>query len=237
MKPKDFSLKKALGLLTLLVMFLLLYFFLIYPVFKIMSAAFWDGSDWTLRYFFLLFENQLQMEAIYQSLGIGLLVTLFCIGLSLPLAVFQTNYDFWGKRLLAGLLLVPMIMPPFVGAIGFQRFFARMGTINLWLLDWGIVDSPVDWLADENKFWAVVILEVLHLYPIMYLNLAAALANVDPSLGEAAKLYGLRDGESICKSYGHWPCQGFFLGPLSFLFGRLRIWAHRFLLVCIIPYL
>jgi len=36
----------------------------------------------------------------------------------------------------------------------------------------------------------VVILEVLHLYPIMYLNVAAALANVDPSLEEAARNMG-----------------------------------------------
>src|SRR5208337_3888190 len=35
-----------------------------------------------------------------------------------------------------------------------------------------------------------VLLEVLHLYPIMYLNVAAALANVDPSLEEAARNMG-----------------------------------------------
>ena len=39
-------------------------------------------------------------------------------------------------------------------------------------------------------FWAVVILEALHLYPIMYLNLTAALANVDPSTDEAAQTAG-----------------------------------------------
>jgi iron(III) transport system permease protein len=35
-----------------------------------------------------------------------------------------------------------------------------------------------------------VILEVLHLYPIMYLNVAAALSNIDPSLEEAARNMG-----------------------------------------------
>jgi iron(III) transport system permease protein len=52
----------------------------------------------------------------------------------------------------------------------------------------GIIDQPIDWLG--GGFWGVVILEVLHLYPIMYLNLAAALANVDPNLEEAAKNMG-----------------------------------------------
>ena len=36
----------------------------------------------------------------------------------------------------------------------------------------------------------MVALEVLHLYPIMYLNVAAALANVDPSLEDAARNMG-----------------------------------------------
>ena len=53
----------------------------------------------------------------------------------------------------------------------------------------GVISQPIDWLGG-GRFWGVVILESLHLYPIMYLNLAAALANVDPSLEEAAKNMG-----------------------------------------------
>ena len=49
--------------------------------------------------------------------------------------------------------------------------------------------TGLDFLG-AGGFWAVVLLEVLHLYPIMYLNVAAALANVDPSLEEAARNMG-----------------------------------------------
>src|SRR5262249_36288175 len=48
-------------------------------------------------------------------------------------------------------------------------------------------------------FAAVVLLEVLHLYPIMHLNLAAALANVDPSLEEAARNMGA-SGFKLCRT-------------------------------------
>jgi iron(III) transport system permease protein len=81
-----------------------------------------------------------------------------------------------------------MVLPPFVGAIGMRQLLARFGSINLLLLQMGVIDQPIDWLG--SGFWGVVILEVLHLYPIMYLNLAAALANVDPSLEEAARNMG-----------------------------------------------
>jgi len=41
-----------------------------------------------------------------------------------------------------------------------------------------------------NPFWGVVILNTLHLYPIIYLNAVAALANVDPNMEEAAENLG-----------------------------------------------
>ena len=53
-----------------------------------------------------------------------------------------------------------------------------------------VIDTPIEFLGTENMFWAVVILEVLHLYPIMYLNLSSALSNVDPSLEEMAGTLG-----------------------------------------------
>jgi iron(III) transport system permease protein len=72
-----------------------------------------------------------------------------------------------------------------------KQMFARFGSINLLLLKLGIVDQPIDWFGGGG-FWGVVILEVLHLYPIMYLNVAAALSNIDPSLEEAARNLGSR---------------------------------------------
>jgi iron(III) transport system permease protein len=81
------------------------------------------------------------------------------------------------------------VLPPFVGAIGMRQLLARFGSVNLLLLELGVINEPIDWLGG-GSFWGVVILEVLHLYPIMYLNLAAALANVDPSLEEAARNMG-----------------------------------------------
>ncbi|HEX9265442.1 MAG TPA: iron ABC transporter permease [Candidatus Binatia bacterium] len=122
------------------------------------------------------------------SVNLGLTVTLFTTLVSLPLAFLLVRYEFPGKGLLNGLILIPLVLPPFVGAIGMRQLLARFGSINLLLLQLGVIHQPIDWLG--GGFTAVALLEVLHLYPIMYLNLAAALANVDPSLEEAAKNLG-----------------------------------------------
>lgn len=181
----------VLGYGTVTATLLLLFFFLVLPVGLIVSKAFYTSDGFTLKYFQLLFANDLQMNGILNSLLIGIATTIIATMVSLPLAIINSRYEFPFKSILSGLLLVPMIMPPFVGAIGFQRFFAKRGSVNLFLMENGIIDSPIHWLSDDNMFWAVVILEVLHLYPIMYLNLTAALANIDPSLDEMATTMGI----------------------------------------------
>jgi iron(III) transport system permease protein len=180
-----------IGFSTLGAVFVILLFFLVIPVGVIVSRAFLNNGEFTLSYFPLLFDNELYTSSIWNSLLIGVFTTVIATLLSLPLSVLNAKYDFPGKGFLSGLLLVPMVMPPFVGAIGIQRFFARRGSVNMLLMDWGILDQPIDWLGPENMFWAVVILEVLHLYPIMYLNLTAALANIDPSMEEMANTLGV----------------------------------------------
>ena len=198
----------------------MLVFFLIVPVGLIVVKAFYNGEEFTLAYFELLFDNDLQMESIWNSLCIGLSTTVLTTLLALPLAIVNARFEFRGKALLSGLLLVPMVMPPFVGAIGILRFFARRGSVNLQFMDWGWIDTPIEWLAGGNVFWAVVILEVLHLYPIMYLNLTAALANIDPSLEEVASTLGVPRWKQLKDVV--WPLSrpGYFAGAII-----VFIWA------------
>jgi len=165
--------------------------FLLYPVAIMLQRAFFGADGFTLNYFALLVESPLIRAALINSLAIALFTTLLATMISLPLAHWMTRYEFRGRSLLRGLLLVPMIMPPFVGAIGIKQLFARFGSVNLGLMDLGLLpaDGPIDWLG-RGGFWGVVVLQSLNLYPILFLNLSAAMANVDPSLRESAQNLG-----------------------------------------------
>lgn len=175
----------AMGLGSILV------FFLVWPVAVIVTKAVWVDGGPSLKYLQFVLQNDVYTEAITNSIWIGVATTLLTTVLVLPLAILHARWSFRGKGLLSGLLLVPMIMPPFVGAIGMQRFFARWGSVNLALMELGILQEPIDWFSGSHAFWGVVFLEVLHLYPIMFLNIAAALANIDPSLEEMASTLGV----------------------------------------------
>ncbi len=143
----------------------------------------------TLFYIRQVFTNPFLWECFASSLIVATATTLLTTLVTLPLAVWLTRFHFFGRGLLSALVLVPLILPPFVGAIGFKQIFSRFGSLNLWLLDAGIIDGPIDWLGGTG-LWGLVVMEVLYLYPIMYLNVAAALANVDPTLEEAARNLG-----------------------------------------------
>ena len=162
--------------------------FMLYPLGYVFSGAFFTDEGFSLVFFGLMLSSPNYTVILANSINLGLAVTLFTTLLSLPLAFLLVRYDFPGKGLLNGLILIPLVLPPFVGAIGMRQLLARFGSINLLLLQMGVIDQPIDWLG--GGFGGVVLLEVLHLYPIMYLNLAAALANVDPTLEEAAKNMG-----------------------------------------------
>ena len=159
---------------------------MMYPLGYVFSNAFFPGGRFSLSFFKLIAGRA---DVLLNSLRLGLVTTAATTLLGLPLAFLMARYSFRGKGLLGGLLLVPMVLPPFVGAIGMRQLFARFGAVNLALLKLGLISEPLDWFG-KGGFLGVVVLEVLHLYPIMYLNMAAALANVDPSLEEAGRNLG-----------------------------------------------
>lgn len=165
--------------------------FLFYPVALLLKGAVVADGHFSLKYFQLLFSSPLQREALLNSTLIAVLTTLFTTLLAMPLGWLMTRFQFAGRAWLSSLLLVPMIMPPFVGAIGLKQLLARYGSVNLLLMKIGLIapDAPVDWLG-AGGFWGIVLLQTLNLYPILFLNVSAAMANLDPALREAAQNLG-----------------------------------------------
>src|SRR5262249_10200852 len=161
----------------------------------LLRGAFVADGHFTLAWFRLLLSSPLQRQALLTSFLIALLTTAAATLLTLPLAWLMTRFTFRGKTLLGSLLFVPMIMPPLVGAIGLRQLLAKFGSVNLFLMHLGLIppDQPVDWLG-RGGFWGIVLQQVLNLYPVLFLNLSAAMANIDPALREAAQNLGAGGG-------------------------------------------
>lgn len=183
---------KTLSLLIYVVMAAFFACFFIVPILSVVQTAF-HGADgaFTMEYVLEIFRNDLYREGLANSFAIATWTTLGCLLLAIPLAFIHVRFAFPGKVLLNSLVLTPMILPPFVGAIGVKAMLGQQGAVNSFLIALGLMnrDAPADWLG-QGQMLGVVIMEVLHLYPIIYLNAAAALANLDPAMEEAAANLG-----------------------------------------------
>jgi iron(III) transport system permease protein len=166
---------------------------MIYPLLASAGAAFTDNGRFSSLWFRSALGNSAFRGQLLNSLLLAAVVTVLCNLIAFPLALIGQHYDFRGKLFWSSLVLAPMILPPFVGAIGLRRLLGNFGSLTVLLQHLGILapHQGLNWLA-AGGFWALAILMALGLYPIAYLNLQAALANIDPAMLEAARNLGGR---------------------------------------------
>ncbi len=193
--PADFpkSMKsRIVGVVVVGLVAAIFVLFFLQPVALTLRGAFVDADGrFTLDFLAEVFRNPVYVEGLRNALLVAVVSTALTVLIAVPLAVIAHRLDFPGKRLLGGLILVPMILPPFVGAIGVKQMLGQAGAVNALLIHLGMMDAsaPIDWLG-QGRFWGVVVMIALHLYPILYLNVLAALSNIDPAMEEAATNLG-----------------------------------------------
>lgn len=161
--------------------------FLVVPILMAIGSGLFDPRHYPGYWIRWVFEDLAAREGLLNALKVACLTTAGVLLLAVPLAVLTNQFNFRGKGLATALVLGPMILPPFVGALAMSKLLAQYsGPVNLMLQSLGL--PAVDWLGSGLP--GVVVLEILHLYPIMYLNASAALANVDPTMLEAGRSLG-----------------------------------------------
>ena len=166
--------------------------FFLYPVGMTLARAFQsDTGGFTWDYIFGVFRNPVYMEGLWNALVMGICSTIAALVLAFPLAIASHRWIFPGKKILSLFILAPLVLPPFVGAVGIKHILGVSGSLNAILIDLGLMHAsqPMDWLG-EGRLWGVVAMNALHLYPILYMNIAAALAHLDPAMEQAAQNLG-----------------------------------------------
>jgi iron(III) transport system permease protein len=164
----------------------LLTFFILVPIVRVLWVSLSDGEGGlTLVHFENFFRRPLFRESLWNSLAAGLLVVFFGSLVAVPLAYLSVRYDFKGKILVNTLATLPLVIPPFVGAVALQLILGRSGTVNLLLMQWFDISIPF-----MEGLTGVVLVQTLHFFPFIMLNTAVSLSNIDPSLEEMAQNMG-----------------------------------------------
>lgn len=166
-----------------------LFVFLVLPIAKVIFVAFQDPhtGEFTLLNFADFFNANLFRESFFNSLYVASMSVLLATLIAIPLAYYTTRFNFKGTALIQTLGFVPLIMPPFVGAVAMVLLLGENGSVNLLLDEW--FGFTIPFMTGLN---GVILVESIHYFPFILINLSAALNNIDRAMEESAQNLGAR---------------------------------------------
>ena len=172
------------ALLWLIIAFLVLYplSILVLESFKI------SGTDsWGIQNYVEFFQDTYYLKTFGNTLLLSTLVLVTTTVFGVPLAYILARYRHWGKTVFTALILLPIVLPAFAGVFAFIIFFGKYGTLNLLLMDTGLIEKPINFIYGMH---GLVFIQSLHMLPFIVLGLSAGFSNIDPSFEEAAEVEG-----------------------------------------------
>jgi len=172
------------ALLWLVIAFLVLYpmSILVLQSFKIAGTG-----SWGIKNYLEFFQDTYYLKTFGNTLLLSSLVLLTTTLFGIPLAYILARYRHWGKTVFTALILLPIVLPAFAGVFAFIIFFGKYGTLNLLLMDTGLIKTPINFIYGIH---GLVFVQSLHMLPFIVLGLSAGFTNIDPCFEEAAEVEG-----------------------------------------------
>ncbi len=176
----------ALGVAGLALLVLLLWLVL-YPNVFVLGDSLHRPGGLTLANYVRFWESAAERGALWNSVWISALSVLFSGLVGVPLAFLFARYEFPGRRVLAALASLPVLLPPLVGVIAFLFLYGETGFFTRGIqLALGLANPP--WLL--NGPGAILLVHAYSMYVYFYLFTSAALARADAAQVEAAAVLG-----------------------------------------------
>lgn len=164
--------------------FLVILFFVVAPM---CYTAVESGQGKGLAANYRTFLQGNSLHALWLSVGISLASVALCGLIGTALAVLLTRFQFPGRRVLEVVAILPMALPPLIGAVSFVLLFSETGIVPRALHSaLGVAPGSVA----VSGVAGVLTVHALTMYPFFYLSVAAGLAGFDSSLEQAAASLG-----------------------------------------------
>ncbi len=172
---KDFLNANLINILAAL-LFLLLAFFLLYPIIAVLVKSIRGPSGFTLEYYRAFFAKNYYYRSLFNTLLLGVINTVVCLVIGFCLAYMTTRGPYALRKPLKIISLVPLIAPPYLFALSLIILFGRNGIVTRWLdLHWQLYG-----------FAGVVISQTLAFIPLAFMMLENTLMSLNPNLEESA---------------------------------------------------
>ena len=174
-RVKDFLNANMVNILAAF-LFLLLAFFLLYPIVAVLIKSVRGPSGFTLQYYQNFFSKNYYYQSLINTLLLGVINTAVCLVIGFCLAYMTTRGPWILRKPLKIISLIPLIAPPYLFALSLIILFGRNGLVTRALdLHWGLYG-----------FSGVVISQTLAFIPLAYMMIESTLMSLNPNLEESA---------------------------------------------------
>jgi len=174
-RVKDFLNANLINILAAF-LFLLLAFFLLYPIIAVLIKSIRGPSGFTLEYYRSFFSKNYYYQSLYNTLLLGAINTIVCLVIGFCLAYMTTRGPWILRKPLKIISLVPLIAPPYLFALSLIILFGRNG----------IVTRALDLHWELYGFGGVVISQTLAFIPLAFIMIESTLMSLNPNLEESA---------------------------------------------------
>ena len=119
-------------------------------------------------------------------------------------AVILNNKRVIGKKVWRSILILPWALPAMISQLNFQQLFnGQFGPINKYLVQAGIIDSPIYWLTDSANPW-IPRLTILGIglwlgFPYFMALMSGIMTSISKDIYEAAEVDGASEGQQFWK--------------------------------------
>jgi putative spermidine/putrescine transport system permease protein len=144
-------------------------------------------SVFTLGHYKKLLTDTYYLSVIGETLKVSAVTTFWCLLLGYPIAYFMVRRAGRLAAPLLFLLVMPLLTSIIMRTFGWNVLFARRGLLNQTLLDWGLIERPINILTTST----IVYVGMVHvMVPFMVLSIVPVLRSVDRRLEESARVLG-----------------------------------------------
>ncbi len=158
------------------------------PVLLIFFNAFWVNGEFNIRDVIKILMEQETYQALINSLIIAMGTTFGSTLVGTFFAWLVTRTDLPYKSFMKAMFLVPFMLPSFIGALAWKMLLSpNAGFINKFFINNFGFDGPI---FNIYSYLGIILVEVMYLFPFVFIQVCGALERMDPTLEESARISG-----------------------------------------------
>ena len=159
-----------------------------FPVLLILFNAFWVEDHFNFSGAIDILKEPETFKALMNSLIIAGMSTIGSTIVGTFFAWLVTRTDMPHKRFMKSMFLVPFMLPSFIGAMAWKMLLSpNAGFINRFFMDHLGFDGPI---FNLYSYYGISAVEVMYLFPFVFIQVCGALERMDPTLEESARISG-----------------------------------------------